>query len=176
MHKITAATIPDQSFMQTYRDMPGCHSDAFKATVNFPVKIEDLVSAFFTSAAFLPERILIKLFTRKDASLEQATKLASGSSDKFALWRTEQRSETEILLAVGSGPIKSWFLIRPEPGNQTTLFFGSAVLPQGTSKDGIPEVSFTIKTLEGFHNFYSRFLLKSALKKLNATKNQFRLA
>ncbi|MFT6557059.1 hypothetical protein [Sneathiella sp.] len=158
--------IPDSSYMQVYDKTPGCQTDAFCFKVDFSVSLEHFIHAFFDSPIFRLERLLIRILTRKQAGLIQVKKLASGTEKTFAVWQVAKRSNREILMKVGTGPIRSWLAAYPDQEGRTSLYFGSAVLPTKGGKNGSQQVGFLFQATAWFHEFYSRLLLQSAAKNL----------
>ncbi len=152
--------------MQVYDKTPGCLTDAFRCKVDFSVNLEHFIQAFFDSSVFRLERLLIQILTRKQADLTQVKKLASGTDKTFAVWQVAQRSNFEILMKVGTGPIRSWLAAYPDQDGGTSLYFGSAVLPTKGDKNGNQQVGFLFQATVWFHEFYSRLLLKSAVRTL----------
>ena len=152
--------------MQQYTEIEGCSADAFKDNVKFPVSLEEFIQAFFGSNAFQMERTLLKIIGKPYVSPADIKALAASQQTQFAIWQVEAQSDHEIMLKVGNGPIRSWLMVLPEQNGKTSLYFGSAVLPQDKTKNGTPQIGFLFRALIGFHNFYSRLLLNSATKKL----------
>jgi len=169
MPRADKSAIPTHSFMQPFTEIEGCSADAFKSSVEFPVALEEFIQAFFGSTAFQMERTLLKIMGKPYVSPADIKALAAGQQAQFAIWQVKERSDHEIMLKVGDGPIRSWLMVLPEQNGKTSLYFGSAVLPQGKTKNGTPQIGFLFRTLIGFHNFYSRLLLNSAIKKLIQT-------
>lgn len=163
---ITQTAIPDHSFLAAYAQQEGSHIDCFATEIDRPVTLSDLLETFFSTPLFRVERLILRTMTRMPTSDQEVSALANGTSDRFALWRTEARDAQQLLMAVGQGPIRSWWMVsHPMPG-QTRLHFGSAVVPTGVDRHGRPVVGGSIRLLKGFHLAYSRLLLRATARRL----------
>ena len=152
---IVAVPLPVGSLLESY-PAAGGYVDCFSAEVPRPVSLPQLIEAFYTSRAFRPERWLIGALLGKRASNSDVARLAAGEAERFSAWSVEARREDQILLCDYQGRTRSWLMVAPVPGG-TQLHFGSAVV-----KPGDP----VFKALLGFHRFYSRVLLKGAVRNL----------
>ena len=94
----------------------------------------------------------------------------------FAAWRIESRSANQLLMADYLGRTRSWLMATPvaDPvaGQNTRLYFGSAVVPHVDSKTGKVTMGFAFHALGGFHRLYSRLLLRAASRRLLATSRE----
>ncbi len=166
MTHVEKTAIPLDSFMSAYKQIDGCSADAFRGYLEFPVTLEALITAFFGSPIFTLERLLLKSIGQANTSRSDITGLAAGTQEKFAAWKVEDRNESEVILKVGSSPIRSWLMARPDGDGKTAIYFGSAVLPQTTNRNSKPQVGSSFRFFMGVHNFYSCLLLKSTIKNL----------
>ncbi|MTI09151.1 hypothetical protein [Curvivirga aplysinae] len=171
MTEVKETAIPLNSFMNFYHESPGHHADAFVGQIDGIVTLEDYILAFFDSPIFRIERSILSLFLLRRIKQSEIKELASGRSQQFALWKTKKRNEEELLLEVGDSQIRTWFHTEQEQSNKTKLYFGSAIVPDTTSKNAKEGIGFTFRFFMGFHKLYSRILLQSALKKLKRNNN-----
>jgi hypothetical protein len=165
MPLVTACPLPDIALLRRHADRPGCLSDCFRAALPRAISLPELVRAFYDSRAFAPEALLLRLATGRDMGPDARRALADGVADHFGMWRVEARNDTQLVMAVGDGPIRSWWMVDPAPGGQTHLYFGSAVLPR---PGAVPRVPAPIRASHGLHKLYSRLLLGSTVKRLRA--------
>src|SRR4051812_28810807 len=92
----------------------------------------EFVEAFYTTAVFKLERLLLRVFAARPSTDGQAGKLARGELSSFAAWSVEGRAPDQLLLSDFSGRTRSWLMVSAsdEPGLACTrLYFGSAVVP-----------------------------------------------
>ena len=165
MSNITATALPEPAFLNVYEADPHTHTDCFQTSIAKNVPLEDFINAFFNSWLFRIERLILKLTVKKPSTDDDIAKLANGTSDSMAAWRTEQRDVDQILLQVPDTPIRTW-LMRQSDGDQTRLYFGSTILPARTDKDGKPAMGHMFIVLMGFHKLYARALLYLAKRAL----------
>ncbi len=131
--------VPPGSLLAAYARQ-GVFVDCYRLTVPDVVSLPVFIEAFYTTRLFKLER--------------------------FAAWKTEQRSDDEILL--DAGRTRSWLSVS-HAGNgspATTLLFGSAVVPR--SADGRMGLAF--HALLGFHRLYSKLLLNAASRRIRARR------
>lgn len=147
--------LPQASLLESYR-AAGSYVDCFTAEVPRAVSLPQFIEAFYTSRAFRPERWLIGAVLGKRANNSDVTRLARGETRHFSAWSIEARQADQILLCDYQGRTRSWLMVQTVPGG-TRLHFGSAVV-----KPGDP----IFKVLLGFHTFYSRILLRGAVRRL----------
>ncbi|MBE7636584.1 hypothetical protein GUA87_06980 [Sneathiella sp. P13V-1] len=166
MKQVRKSPLPDPSFMQLYKDTLGCQVDCFCVEVPTPITMEQYITAFFDSPVFKLERFILKIAAKSPTTRQGVENLASGKSDQFAMWKVEQRSENELLLAVQNSPIRTWLTLRPGEDDTTHLYFGSAVLPEETDKLGNPRTGFLFRALGWFHEGYSKVLLWAAVREI----------
>ncbi len=165
MPRISACPLPDTALLRRHADRPGCLSDCFHASLPGAVSLADLVAAFYGSQAFRPEALILRLTTGQDTGADAVSAIAEGRSERFVMWQVEARTDTQLLMAVGRGPIRSWWMVAPQAEGRTGLYFGSAVLPRPGAK---PKVFAPVRVGHGLHKLYSRILLGSTVKKLRA--------
>lgn len=152
---IQAAPLPPGSLLESYRAAGG-YVDCFIAEVPRAVSLPQLIEAFYTSRAFLPERWLIGALLGRRADNHDVARLAVGKVQRFSAWSVEARRDDQILLCDYQGRTRSWLMVQPIAGG-TRIHFGSAVV-----KPGDP----AFKALLGFHRWYSRILLRGAVRGL----------
>ena len=165
MFSIQASPLPDNALLATYaRD--GGYTDCYAVDVPGTISQEQYVAAFYTTAVFKLERMILRLAVSKPSTDTQARQLAAGSTDEFAAWRVEQRNETQLLMCDFTGRTRSWLMTLPLPAQRsggTRLYFGSAIVPAHPGKAGL---GFTFTALLSFHKLYSQTLLHAARNRL----------
>ena len=152
-----------------------CYSTEIPATVSQAAYVE----AFYTTAVFKLERLLLAWFVSKPSSDAQARRLAAGEIDSFAAWDVEARSVDQLLMCDFQGRTRSWLMVAPgESGGSTTtrLYFGSAVVPSTKTATGEAELGGAFRALLGFHKVYSRVLLSAASSRLARSARRVRSA
>ena len=162
--------LPSHSLLTTYANS-GAYTDCFVTEIARTVSHAEFVEAFYTGGLFKVERFLLRVFISKPSTDRQARQLAAGELNEFAAWQVEARAADQLLLCDVSGRTRSWLMVSAaqEPG-WTRLYFGSAVMPAANLSTGKSSMGFVFKALLGFHNFYSRALLRAAARL--ATSNQ----
>ena len=145
--------------------MPGAYTDSYLTEIPAQVSFSDYVFAFYTTPLFKVERLILTLTVRKPSTDAQARELSNAKRDSFAAWTVEARDENQILMCDFAGSTRSWLMAVPAE-HGTRLYFGSAVVPHGNSKDGKPSLGFIFQALLGFHRVYSILLLASASARL----------
>ncbi len=150
MRKVTAIAVPEGSLLAAFGG-PDDYRDAFCREVPGAVSLEQFIERFYSSAAFGPERLVLRLLGR-GAPKADISALAHGVADRIAVWELVERRESEILLESKDTGTASWLAVEPcEPG--TRLMFGSWVGRLGQSG-----WRFMLRP----HILYSRVLLRSA--------------
>lgn len=166
MFSIQPSPLPDNALLAIYaRD--GGYTDCYAVDVPGTISQEQYITAFYTTAVFKLERMILRFAVSKPSTDTQARQLAAGSTDDFAAWRVEQRNETQLLMCDFTGRTRSWLMTLPLPaqhGGGTRLYFGSAVVPAHPGKAGL---GFVFTALLGFHKIYSQTLLQAARKRLS---------
>ena len=163
MPPIKASALPPQTLLSQYASN-GAFTDCYTAEIERPVSQAEFIEAFYTSAAFRFERLLLGLFLSKPFSSAQARQLAAGELSRVSAWRVEGRTANELLMCDFLGYTRSWLMVTATSEQSTCLYFGSALLPRkGMRKPG---AGIVWKALLGFHKFYSRALLSSARRRV----------
>jgi hypothetical protein len=125
--------------------------------------------AFYTTAVFKLERLILKLAVSRPSTDAQAKQLAAGSIDAFAAWDVEARSDNQLLMCDVQRRTRSWLMVVPMEGSSgtpTRLYFGSAVVPVKNARTGKLTLGFVFRALLGFHRLYSVVLLSAARSRL----------
>lgn len=156
---VREGSLPSKSLLAAYR-VEGGHVDCYIADLPHPVDLPRLITAFYTSMAFRPERWLLGVLLGKRADNRDVARLAAGEVERFSAWSVEARTDTEILLCDFQGKTRSWLMVTPQ-GTGTRIYFGSAVVPARSRTD---RAAFS--ALLWFHRWYSRRLLSSAAARL----------
>lgn len=156
---VLSVPLPGGTLLEPYRVEHG-YVDCFVADLGGAHSLGDVIAAFYSSRAFYTERLLLGLILGKRASDADALRLAAGETDRFSAWTVEARRENEILLCDFQSRTRSWLMVQPAGGG-TRVHFGSAVVP---AKLLIDRLLFS--ALLGFHRWYSRILLASAVRDL----------
>ncbi|MEO1189250.1 MAG: hypothetical protein AAFW60_09255 [Pseudomonadota bacterium] len=98
MAKVTACDVPEGSLLAEFGG-PGDYRDCFMREVpntnGRDVSLADFIERFYGSAAFLPERGLLKLLGTR-ASRADARALARGEADRFGAWKLVERREHNV--------------------------------------------------------------------------------
>lgn len=156
---VAPAPLPEGSLLDAYR-VDGGYVDCFSIDLRTAVTLSQLIAAFYTSPAFLPERWLLGALLGKLANNDDALRLATGEVERFSAWTVEARRDDEILLCDFRSRTRSWLKVSPISAG-TRLYFGSAVVPATSRIDAL-----VVKALTGFHRVYSRLLLRGAVRRL----------
>ena len=167
---VRPCALPEAALLRKYQD-GRAYADCYVTEVGGPVSHSAFVEAFYTTALFKVERLILGWFAARPSSDIEARQLAEGSTGSFAAWRVEGRSADQLLLADFTGRTKSWLMVVPVGGPaepRTRLYFGSAVVPRGNGRSGGREMGFAFHALLVFHKMYSRLLLQAARRLLIA--------
>ena len=166
MPRIQPCDVPPDSFLRRYKEGSG-YADCYVTEIAGTVSQAAFVEAFYTSALFKLERLLLAHLASKPASDADARQLAAGSVAAFSAWRVEAQSPSQLLLADFTGRTRSWLMAVPVAGAAgTRLYFGSAVVPK-QRRDGRPGgMGWPFHALLGFHRLYSRLLLGAAWRRV----------
>lgn len=169
MAEVRAVPVPPQALLQAYRAGAG-YADCFVIEVPQSVQFASFVEAFYTSPLFRVERTILALLASKPSSDQDARELSMGVVSRFAAWTVEGRAPNQLLLADFTGRTRSWLMAEPlgEPvgSGGTRLYFGSAVVPRRDPKTGQQTMGAGFQALLGFHQLYSRLLLRAAVSRL----------
>lgn len=158
-HPVTRTELPAGSLLGRYC-IPGGHVDCYVCEVDQVVDLAALITAFYTSGVFAPERWLIGALLGKRAGRAEVEQLAQGTTGQFSAWSVEARSEDQLLLCDYQGRTCSWLMVKPT-SNGTRLHFGSAVVPARRRAERL-----LFKGLLWFHAWYSCLLLRGAVARL----------
>ena len=177
------AELPGEALLRRYREQ-GAYTDCFAIDVPGQVSHAQFVEAFYTTAVFKLERLLLALLVSRPSNDAQAGELAGGQREQFAAWSVEARAPGQLLMCDFAGSTRSWLMAVPVSGRDaadgahaangagngagnglgpgrgpaTRLYFGSAVV---RSRQG-----GVFRALLGFHKLYSRILLRAAASRL----------
>lgn len=164
--RIRRCELPPGALLRTYQANQA-YTDCYCTDVAQPVSQAQYVEAFYTTAVFKLERLLLRLFVSRPSTDAQARALASGAADAFAAWQVEARAADQLLVCDFSGRTRSWLMVAAaEAAGTTRLYFGSAVVPVTGRRSGRPELGGTFRALLAFHKLYSRVLLAAARRRL----------
>lgn len=170
MASIQACEIPAGALLLRYLN-GGAYADCYVTELARPVSHAEFVEAFYTTAIFKLERLLLAGFVSRPSTDTQARELASETRTSFAAWSVEARETNQLLLSDFQNRTRSWLMSVPA-GNQTTrLFFGSAVVPILDRRSGKARMGLAFRALLGFHKLYSRVLLRAAVTRLARSKS-----
>jgi hypothetical protein len=164
LFSVTAERVPEDSLLKTYRggihpERWGRYDDCFSVAVEGTVSLADFVFAFYTSAAFRVERLLLGL-AGAPANDADALALAHGVTPVFSVWYAGQRTSDQLLMCDRYERTRSWFRVASLDGDRTLLQFGSAVASAGLGNArGRGRV---FRLLLAFHIVYSQLLLSAA--------------
>ena len=167
---IDETELPKQALLTRYQgdqaEVPG-YTDCFVTTVPGDHRLAHLIEAFYTGRVFKLERWILAVLAKRPSTDQQAHELATGQRSDFAAWTVEAREEQQILLCPFDNNTRSWLMVEPiDGGNQTKLYFGSAVVAKADSS-GNTASPWWMRPLLGFHKLYSKVLLNAARKQLS---------
>ena len=166
MASIQACTLPEEALLRRYIDR-GAYTDCYVTVLAQPVHHAEYVAAFYTTAVFKLERLLLSWILGRSSTDAQAQELASGKLASFSAWSVEAREPNQVLLCDMHGRTRSWLMsVSASSGQTTTLYFGSAVVPIVDKRTGHERMGFAFQALLGFHRLYSRVLLRAAVSRL----------
>ena len=173
MSAIQLGELPQEALLNKYK-REGAYTDCYFMDVQRLIPHAEYVEAFYTTAVFKVERLILSLLVSKPSSDLQAKQLASGEVTNFAAWSVEGRTGNQLLLCDFLGQTRSWLMSVTTEGHSsatTRLYFGSAVVPKNKSASGRVSYGFAFHALSGFHRLYSRMLMRAALSQLSAPKH-----
>jgi hypothetical protein len=156
--------LPPDALLQRHR-ASGAYTDCYCTEVAHAVSHADYVGAFYTTAVFKLERLILRVFAARGSTDAQAAALARGEVERFAAWSVEGRAPNQLLLCDFTQRTRSWLMVMPLPSG-TLLYFGSAVVPVHDPRTGASHLGFGFNALLGFHKLYSRVLLSAARSRL----------
>jgi hypothetical protein len=165
MASVHSTQVPANSLLHRYIGSDA-YVDCYATEISGLATHAQFVEAFYTTALFKVERLLLRLLISRPSTDTEAKLLAHGQISSFAAWRVESRAPNELLLAAGR--TRSWLMVSPSaehPASCARLMFGSAVVPKRFATLGRLGLGF--HALLGFHKLYSRALLRSAESRLS---------
>ncbi len=172
MKAIKPCEVPLDSLLRKYKDNNG-YADCYVIEVAGRVSQAAFIEAFYTSPLFKVERTILKHLASKPSTDGEARQLANGSADRFAAWRVEGQTASELLLADFTGRTRSWLMAAPFDGGAigvgTRLYFGSAVVAHRSRGGENAGMGWGFHALLGFHRLYSRLLLRAAKNRVRPT-------
>jgi hypothetical protein len=172
MPSISRSELPQEALLGRYLH-GGAYADCYVTEMARRVSHAEYVEAFYTTALFKFERLLLSWLVSKPSTDAEVGQLAAGSRDSFAAWSVEGRSTDQLLLCDFRGRTRSWLMTAPVTNGTaecTRLYFGSAVVPAAGARSGTRSLGFVFRMLLGFHKMYSRALLHSARSRLARTR------
>jgi hypothetical protein len=166
MAPIRPCDLPKDALLRRYL-FEGCYVDCYLAEVSGSFDQEDYVEAFYTTAVFKLERLVLAAFVDRPSTDAQARALARAERSSFAAWSVEARDPDQLLLCDLYGRTRSWLMSAPVPNAALTrVFFGSAIVPALDRRSGQQKIGWKFRALLGFHKLYSRVLLAAAARRL----------
>ena len=160
--------LPQGALLGKYQD-EGAYADCYVTELAGRVSHAQFVEAFYTTALFKVERLILSWFVSRPSTDAQARQLAAGTLDSFAAWSVEARSADQLLLCDFQSRTRSWLMVAPARGDAldaTRLYFGSAVFRVVSAKSETRSLGPVFRLLLGFHKVYSRALLSAARSRL----------
>jgi len=166
---IQACELPSNALLRRYLS-EGSYADCYVTEVAGVISHAEYVEAFYTTAVFKLERLLLSWFVLRPSTDAQAGELALGTRASFAAWSVAARESNQLLLCDFQGRTRSWLMTAAGSNTQTTrLFFGSAVVRRVDSTRQA-RMGFAFRALLGFHKLYSRILLSAAVKRIYSSR------
>ena len=110
MPTIRSCPLPSEALLNRYR-ASGAYADCNVTEVPHAVTHPEFVEAFYTTAVFKLERLLLRLFVSRPSTDVQAGELARGELDSFAAWSVEERAPNQVLLSDFRGRTRSWLMV-----------------------------------------------------------------
>lgn len=167
MRSVQHHPIPADTALYAFSQKRGYYTDCFAVEIDRVVAFSDFIEAFYTTRLFRAERLLLRIFAAAPSSDLEARQLGLGLTERFAIWRTEERTETQLLMKA-IGRTRSWFMIEKASERDLTttrLLFGSVVAPMQDGEQA-PKIGFLFTVFHGVHLLYSKLLLSAALRRL----------
>lgn len=159
---ITEAPLPPGALLGRYAGGPG-YTDCFVVTVPGRIPQAAFVEAFYTTALFRLERLVLAVLLSRPSTDLEARRLAAGETDRFAAWTVEGREADQILMCDFLGSTRSWLMSAADRSETATLLrFGTAVVPRPGS-DGL-DAGFRL--MLPVHRLYARALLRAAARRV----------
>jgi hypothetical protein len=172
MASIHACELPDDALLRKYLS-EGVYADCWVTDIAGSVSQAAYVEAFYTTAVFKLERLLLSWLVARPSTDGQAAELACGARASFAAWNVEARTPDQLLLSDLRGRTRSWLMSAPASNHRSThLYFGSAVVPVVDRRSGEARMGAAFHALIGFHKLYSRVLLQAAAIRLARSRSR----
>ena len=168
MPSIQRCELPAGALLGKYQ-LGGDYTDCYFTEVAGRVSHAAYVEAFYSTALFKVERLLLSWLVAKPSTDDDARRLAAGDLESFAAWSVEARSADQLLLCDFQGRTRSWLMVSGAQSGaieSTRLYFGSAVVPVVSTTSGTGTLGWSFRLLLGFHKVYSRALLYAAQSRL----------
>jgi len=168
MPSIRPHPLPEHALLRKYAN-GGAYTDCYITDIPKAISHAAYVEAFYTTAVFKLERLLLAWFVSRPSSDEQARRLSAGELNSFAAWDVEARGVNQLLMCDFQGRTRSWLMVAPAQSaglTSTRLYFGSAVVPSENKSTRHAGLGITFRALLGFHKVYSRVLLSAASSRL----------
>lgn len=168
MPKVHPSPLPSNALLKRYKQN-GEYTDCYTTTVPISITHEQFIFAFYTTALFKLERLLLSSAVSRASTDEEVVALAKGKAEKFAAWTVEERATNQLLLCDFRGKTRSWLMV--EKGSETSaegtrIFFGSAVVTGASKRHANKSHGIIFRLLLGFHKLYSVALLSRAAARL----------
>ncbi len=167
MKVVKLEQLPPRALLAAYAGRG--YTDCYVVQLDRVVSHAEIVEAFYTTALFKLERLLLAWLVHKPSTDAQAQSLARGEADSFAAWRVEARAPAQLLMCDYRNATRSWLLAESSGDGAaagTRLYFGSAVVASKRGFGGAPRLGAGFRLLLGFHKLYSRMLLRAAYRRL----------
>src|SRR2546423_15391812 len=110
MAMIRSCQLPSDALLNRYL-ASGAYTDCYVIEVARPISQAEFVEAFYTTAVFKLERLILRVFVSRPSTDAQAGQLARGALSSFAAWSVEGRASNQLLLSDLSGRTKSWLMV-----------------------------------------------------------------
>lgn len=164
MSQVIEVALPPDALLGRYENKGG-YTDCFVATVPGVVTQAAYIEAFYTTALFKLERLVLAVLLARPSTDHEARRLAAGETARFAAWTVEAREADQIMLCDFLGSSRSWLMsVADAPGGATTLLFGTALVP----RKGARGLGAGFRAMVPFHRLYARALLRCAVRRLMA--------
>lgn len=168
MSPIRPTELPPSALLRKYAH-EGAYTDCYATELPKVVTQPQYVEAFYTTAVFKLERLILRLLVAKPSTDADVRRLVQAETSSFAAWSVEDRTPDQLLMCDYLGRTRSWLMVAPSQDRVGThLYFGSAVVPV-RSTSGAPTLDSSFNALLGFHKLYSRVLLSAARSRLVGT-------
>lgn len=159
---IDETPVPEGALIAPYTARAGHYTDCFECANPTGAGLAPFVRAFYTQPLFQAERLVLRMAARAPSTDTDAAELATGVTDRFAVWHVVDRTPEELLLKDRSGRTLSWLQAEAD-----VLRFGSVVVPV-PGRGGKPTLGPVFQSLLGAHKVYSRALLAGAARRVQA--------